>query len=511
MDASSPTYSRSRLLQCLVAAGLAVGAACAPAQVVSVPAAVLNHVEGSAAVSPRGEREWTDARGQRPLQRGDRLWTDRSSRAELQSGAHTLRLSSESHVTLEPALEGVTQLALTQGTLAAHVGRMAPGEVLEIGTPQLALRLRQPGDYRIDVDTRAGTTRVTVISGAAVAYGERGENQDLRMGQRVTFRERSLARNPTPAFMAADDFDRWTVARIRGEPTAPLKPAVQVQPAAVRTVAVTALAAAPVVQPVQQVPAKPAAPAVVAQVPAAVPAPVAAVVPAAPAAIPAKPNANANALAIANANANAIALTHKREREAQRQAKAAQQAQEALRAERVRRAAQARRADEQRKLQAHKAQEEHRLHAQRAEQERRLQARRGDEERRLRAQRAADEHKLALRAAEDKRIAQERRTQLARLQDQAGREEQVQRDAKARREEQARRQEQARRDEQQAREEQQARREEDAARREAWERRQKLMADQWKRDHESWLRQQPQQATQPWRPAPQGVPARRVS
>ncbi|QJW83538.1 hypothetical protein HK414_03405 [Ramlibacter terrae] len=67
--------------------------------VVSVPDAHLNHVEGSVAHAPQGDREWHDVAPKRVLKRGDRLWTDRGSRAEVQAGGHALRINDQTQLT----------------------------------------------------------------------------------------------------------------------------------------------------------------------------------------------------------------------------------------------------------------------------------------------------------------------------------------------------------------------------------------------------------------------------
>src|SRR6185436_20013583 len=118
---------------------------------------------------------------------------------------HVVRLDARTRVTLEAVGQTATQLSLTQGNVAATVAALKSGESFEIGTPNLAFRARQPGEYRFDVDSEAGTTRVWVQSGAASVYGDHGETLELRTGQRVTFRERSLAKVATPAFAATDD------------------------------------------------------------------------------------------------------------------------------------------------------------------------------------------------------------------------------------------------------------------------------------------------------------------
>jgi len=219
-----------RLSRGLAALALAWGGSALAQDVVSVPAAHLQHAEGSVAYAPQGDREWHDVQPRRILKRGDRLWTDRGSRAEVQAGGHALRLNGETQVVLENVGDAATQLSLTQGTIAANVTRLNPGDSFEVGTPNLAFRARQPGDYRIDVDLKQGLTRIVVQSGSAVVYGEKGEALEVKSGQHVAFRARDLSRVLQPAFAATDDFDKWTGARKRGEPTVSM-PAVAQAPA----------------------------------------------------------------------------------------------------------------------------------------------------------------------------------------------------------------------------------------------------------------------------------------
>ena len=203
----------------LAALALAGSSIALAQDVVSVPAAHLNHAEGSVAYAPQGDKEWHDVQPRRLLKRGDRLWTDRGSRAEVQAGGHAVRLDGETQLVLENVGDAATQLSLTHGAMVATVTHLNPGDSFEGGTPNLAFRARQPGDYRIDVDPKQGVTRIVVQSGMAVVYGEKGEALEVKNGQRVTFRARDLTRVPTPAFAANDAFDKWAGARRRGEPT----------------------------------------------------------------------------------------------------------------------------------------------------------------------------------------------------------------------------------------------------------------------------------------------------
>ena len=521
------------------------------AQVVSVPAAHLAHTEGTVAYAPQGDNEWHDVQPLRVLKRGDRLWTDRGSRAEVQAGGHALRLDGQTQLVLENVSETATQLSLTQGTIAATVTRVNPGDSFEIGTPNLAFRARQPGDYRIDADPKQGVTRIVVLSGAGVVYGEKGEALEVRSGQRVAFRGRDLTRVPQAPFAAPDDFDRWAAARRRGEPTGSM-PALAAAPAAPafpknttvstgpdivipgtgpapagikgngKVAATSARALAPVANAPTRVVASTPGPLPVARAAGAtalkVAVPASPAVAAAPAAGPVQTAAAPQAAATpaprapvqpqVQAQARATAAPAVQQPVRQRVAQRTDDHRHAAtaRAEQDKRAAlEARRAEERRHaaVAARHAEDDRRHALAKREQERRVAARRADEERRHAiARRAAEEKERKLAAArksaEDAKLAEARRRQIARLQEQAAREEQA---AQARRDQLARRAEEERRDQQ--------------ARREEADRRQRALAEQVRRDQqrqddEVWLRQQ--QLNQPMRPVPMGVPfVRRVS
>ncbi|MDO5086331.1 MAG: hypothetical protein Q4D74_01825 [Comamonadaceae bacterium] len=148
-----------------------------------------------------------------PLTSGARVATQAGTRAELHSGSTALRLSGPSDLGVTELTDDTTRLALTQGTLAAHIRQLHAGERFEIGTPNLALLAQQPGEYRVDVDTRTGTTRVTVHRGSALLYGEGGASLSLGERQQATFSGNQLHMSAQTRVYAGDAFDQWAAAR----------------------------------------------------------------------------------------------------------------------------------------------------------------------------------------------------------------------------------------------------------------------------------------------------------
>lgn len=216
---NAPTFrSSSRAWPWLVAAVLGLFAVAATAQEVDPPgrAAYVSERQGSVVFAPQGEEDWVDLPQNRPLTEGDRLWTDRGGRAEMQLGTSTVHMDSETHLGISTLDETAAQFMLQQGTVNARVREVAPGENFEIGTPNIAFRALQPGDYRIEVDPQTQLTRVIVHSGTAAVFGEGGASINLGTSQQAVFAGRFLAQVSAPPF-AQDDFGRWAEQRNRQE------------------------------------------------------------------------------------------------------------------------------------------------------------------------------------------------------------------------------------------------------------------------------------------------------
>ena len=132
----------------------------------------LGYMSGAVSFSPAGENDWFQAPINRPLTTGDRLWADAGARAEIQIGGAMIRMNAGTSVSILNLDDQIAQLQLTQGTLNVRVRRLAPNQVFEVDTPNLAFTLRQPGEYRIAVDTDGNATDIVVRKGQGEVYGE---------------------------------------------------------------------------------------------------------------------------------------------------------------------------------------------------------------------------------------------------------------------------------------------------------------------------------------------------
>jgi hypothetical protein len=196
----------------VTAAVLAVGGAAMadpPSRV-----ARLGYMTGPVSFSPAGENDWLDATINRPLTPGDRFWTDERARAEIQAGGAIIRMDAGTGVSILNLDDRITQLQLTQGALNVRVRRIDPGEVFEVDTPNLAFTLRQPGEFRIEVDPYGTATTIFVRRGHGEAYGE-DASYVIDSRQPYRFMGTGLREYEYVEAPGFDDFDRWSSDRDR--------------------------------------------------------------------------------------------------------------------------------------------------------------------------------------------------------------------------------------------------------------------------------------------------------
>ncbi|MGA0587073.1 DUF6600 domain-containing protein [Dyella sp. KRB-257] len=173
----------------------------------------LAYLAGDVGFLPAGASDWSDASLNRPLTRGDRLAAAGNARAELELDHASLRLDRDTDVGVLQLDDRLAQLELTRGTLNLSVRSLDPDESYEIDTPNVALVVSSPGVFRIDVDDRAGTTKITALEGQATVYGEGDASRRVIGGHRYRFDDSSLAQVAESYAGSQDAFDRWCADR----------------------------------------------------------------------------------------------------------------------------------------------------------------------------------------------------------------------------------------------------------------------------------------------------------
>ena len=174
----------------------------------------LGYTTGTVSFSPGGESDWVRATVNRPLGTGDRLWAEAGGRAEIQVGGAMIRMNAGTGVSVINLDDRITQLQLTQGVLNVRVRRLGPEQAFEIDTPNLAFTIRQPGEFRIEVDPDGDATTIYVRRGRGEVYGE-GASYVIDSRQPYRFTGTNLSDYSYVDQLRPDEFDRWSGDRDR--------------------------------------------------------------------------------------------------------------------------------------------------------------------------------------------------------------------------------------------------------------------------------------------------------
>ncbi|MGS0893493.1 DUF6600 domain-containing protein [Burkholderia stagnalis] len=176
----------------------------------------LDYLAGTVTTEPAGTDTWSYAAVNRPLTTGDQVWNDAGARSELHIGSTAVRLGESTSVSVLNLDDAATQLKVGLGTVSTHVRELPSGTSYEIDTPNLALGIGGPGDYRVDVAPNGTSTTVTVRSGSATAYGSNGQ-YPLSPGQQIVFTGTDLQVARQSAAPGPDPLDQWAAARDASE------------------------------------------------------------------------------------------------------------------------------------------------------------------------------------------------------------------------------------------------------------------------------------------------------
>jgi hypothetical protein len=172
----------------------------------------LSLIQGDVSFQASGSGAPEQAELNRPLTWGDRLLTERGSRAEMSVGTAAIRFDESTDLSIANLDEDIVQLELNSGTLGIHVRELGEGETFEVDTPNAAVLLRKPGDYRIEVDSQSATV-LAVRNGEAELDGGTGP---IRLGDEQELRFTGSEQIADVAALGPlTDFDEWCIERER--------------------------------------------------------------------------------------------------------------------------------------------------------------------------------------------------------------------------------------------------------------------------------------------------------
>jgi len=170
--------------------------------------AQLRYIRGRVSFEPAGTDDWSYPSLNRPMTTGDKLWADEGGRAELGTDSAKIRLNSTTGFSFLNLNDHITQIRLNEGSIQIHLRRLDEDESFEVDTPNLALSLLRPGNYRLDVSEAGDMTAVTVRGGEGeVTAG--GLAFTVRSGQAGTFTGIDEISQDIESIQGTDDFDDW--------------------------------------------------------------------------------------------------------------------------------------------------------------------------------------------------------------------------------------------------------------------------------------------------------------
>jgi FecR protein len=172
----------------------------------------LSYADGAVSLQPAGVDDWADATINRPLTTGDKLWTDQNSRAELDIGSAAIRLGSTTGLSFLNLDDQSAQLNVTAGTAIVHVRDLGENQSFEIDTPNVAVLLQSPGDYRVEVNDSGNSTVVKVSNGDAQVSAT-GQTVPLHTQQAFAFNGTDQVTVDQASVGAPDALDSWSIDR----------------------------------------------------------------------------------------------------------------------------------------------------------------------------------------------------------------------------------------------------------------------------------------------------------
>ena len=178
----------------------------------------LSYVEGAVSYASADAGDWTDAVLNRPLTSGDRLWLDEDARAELEVGSTTLHLDRETAFGLVKLDDGVLLASLTEGAASIRVRSLGDQEAIQVETPNATVRIREAGEYNLEVDTDSDRTIVRARSGEAEVMGGSASHL-VRASQEGVFGGVDELRVQIGPIAPRTAFETWADDRARREDT----------------------------------------------------------------------------------------------------------------------------------------------------------------------------------------------------------------------------------------------------------------------------------------------------
>ena len=132
-----------------------------------------------------GAQEWAEAKVNTPLAPGDVLYTGQGGNVEVQFGPRAfVRAGNGTQLGLDNQEPDFVQFRVTSGHAALDVREIAPGNTVEIDTPNAAFTIESKGYYHVDLSEDTTTFR-THRGGSATMTGAAGSATPVPANQQI--------------------------------------------------------------------------------------------------------------------------------------------------------------------------------------------------------------------------------------------------------------------------------------------------------------------------------------
>jgi hypothetical protein len=173
----------------------------------------ISLIQGDVSTERGDNSQWAAATVNTPVVSGDSVSTGANARTELQLDASdVLRVADNSSAKVASLSRQQIQVQVGQGLVTYTVLRPSDAAA-EIDTPNVAVRPRGQGEYRILVDNN-GQTQVIVRNGSADVSTPQGSTT-VDAGQMITVQGTDNPQYQTSAAPARDEWDSWNAGRDR--------------------------------------------------------------------------------------------------------------------------------------------------------------------------------------------------------------------------------------------------------------------------------------------------------
>ncbi len=173
----------------------------------------VSYINGEVSFWRPGAQDWAPATLNTPLAPGDILYTGPSGNVEIQAGPRAFVRGAEgTQIGLDNHEPDFVQFRVTAGHAALDLRELAPGNTVELDTPNAAFTIERAGYYHVDV-TQDSTTFTTHRGGTATATPAGGTATPIPANQQFVVTGTASPSVTTGAAPALTAWDRWNYQR----------------------------------------------------------------------------------------------------------------------------------------------------------------------------------------------------------------------------------------------------------------------------------------------------------